>query len=1595
MTRTFLRFSPCCCALFLVTLTLFGGFASPAVATDTCSLPLDLTCQFNPCRSPASGVPSTLWGELAPVDLGELPDNRDSTDLNATAVIPNAANSRWLSLDIEGSTLFAGISYGLEIWDIGGANADDPEVQVVLGRNSFPYWKAGFGEEKNPVRDVDAPEGNDDVLAVALVFDSGISVFDTTSKKSPVGKYADRDRNALQVYSTRIGSSDYAFLATRDRGFLAYNLTTAKGLALRCVDNSPASTSCGPYVGKIGARNDTSYVDGAGNFVVLSSGNFILGLELWNVSNPAAPTRVIEALTSERVHGVAMWRKGSSYYLGTVIRLTGGGGIQARIYNVSCLSGGSCGSLGSPIWTQTLPGGGSEYFLTYSRSLTQEFLSLGTVNVCTQSTQNEWLFDVTSPAAPNPDITPPDGLVGGQTTGYWGWYYRRSPTGFNNTAGRMGKFSGQFFYRAALNVFDVHMLTGGLVPNASFNFTPAQVYRDEEIDFFDTSLGGPSSWSWTFQDGSPATSVAQNPQNVAFSSTGSKTVSLTASNGNGPDTANQQINVLDPAATVTVVTVAPNPALLCQPITFNAEGVDGLPPLNLSWIVRDGLGAQVDTGGNENPFEWDTEAALVAAGTYTAEVTVMNAVNSVSATSPVLTLDPLAPLSFTSPGGMPETLNGPPFSSGTVNFQIQATGATEWRWNFADGTPPVWTNNPVTGPAPSHSYANTGTYPVTVEIRNCQQAAIASSAASVVITVVAPLVAQFQALSICAFGPCSTTVNQAITFQDTSSGNPDFYDYDWDGNGTFEDSGNPAPVTTHTYTATGFFSPRLKVRRGLESHIDIHSSIQVTTGGGGGGGTPSVSVGGPASAQVGTSLNFSASASNCTPSPASWSWTVGTGGTISGATTGSSITVSYSSTGTKVVRATANGGGCNGTNGSKTVTITGGGGGGGTLNAAFVFAPSSPDVGEAVVFNSTSIGSPDQLDWTFGDGSSISDGGSSVNHTYTAAGSYTVTLEITRFNDPSCPPFNTCTDTESKQVVVTGNGGGGGGGNNLTASYTVDVPCEPFAGGLELCKAEVGQLVTLTSTSQGATSTSWVFGDGGTATTPVATHSWATTGQFVVTVRVQDDNGGAVALAKIFEISEATVVPSGVVIVPYIIDATGVIDQDSDLFVTNPTDEEMEVDITFRKRGLPDVEPPVVTRTIPAHGTLLALDAITSLYGLEDIGGFLVIETEAEVAPVAVLLNRTRQSDGTQFGQVVPGLTEAELEEFSAAAGGKQYLLGLNDTDERLTTFGLTNPHPGLATYRLRFFDSAGAQLGVVSDLQTLAPWGQKQFRIQEIRAKFGIIDVADYRVEIEQLSGETLYAFAGLIRKGTLDLSFIRVSVPNLEKIYLFGAANTPGANNSQFATDILLSNPTNVAMAVSATYLNVGFGNPEPPVTSTIQPNGTLRIGNMLQAAWGVSGVGVLTFESTGAGGLFPMIHGETFQDGGVNSRFGLFMPARRESEIARVGQKVFLSGLRKLDDDSNTTLWFFNPEPTPGRYTIVYRALDGSELGRTASYAVGAGGMRQINPSKLGLPVGGVEGGFSVEVEVNAGGLLLAAQVVITQTNDPAFVAGVIRE
>ncbi len=87
---------------------------------------------------------------------------------------------------------------------------------------------------------------------------------------------------------------------------------------------------------------------------------------------------------------------------------------------------------------------------------------------------------------------------------------------------------------------------GPTPPTANFTANPTTVTVGGDVQFTDTSSGSPTSWSWSFEGGTPSSSTAKNPL-VTYNTLGTFDVSLTATNAVGSDTETKlnYINVVD------------------------------------------------------------------------------------------------------------------------------------------------------------------------------------------------------------------------------------------------------------------------------------------------------------------------------------------------------------------------------------------------------------------------------------------------------------------------------------------------------------------------------------------------------------------------------------------------------------------------------------------------------------------------------------------------------------------------------------------------------------------------------------------------------------------------------------------------------------------------------------------------------------------------------------------------------------------------------------------------------------------------------------------------------------------------------------------
>lgn len=111
---------------------------------------------------------------------------------------------------------------------------------------------------------------------------------------------------------------------------------------------------------------------------------------------------------------------------------------------------------------------------------------------------------------------------------------------------------------------------GNLAPIAAFTSDKQVVCPGMAVTFTDMSSFTPTSWNWTFQGGTPATSTQQNPV-VTYNTPGTYSVQLIAINANGQDTAIQ----------TSYITVSGVNALPLSEGFVNAT----FPPAN--WTTRD------------------------------------------------------------------------------------------------------------------------------------------------------------------------------------------------------------------------------------------------------------------------------------------------------------------------------------------------------------------------------------------------------------------------------------------------------------------------------------------------------------------------------------------------------------------------------------------------------------------------------------------------------------------------------------------------------------------------------------------------------------------------------------------------------------------------------------------------------------------------------------------------------------------------------------------------------------------------------------------------------------------------------------------------
>lgn len=607
------------------------------------------------------------------------------------------------------------------------------------------------------------------------------------------------------------------------------------------------------------------------------------------------------------------------------------------------------------------------------------------------------------------------------------------------------------------------------------------------VNFTNTTTGNADSYSWSFPGGSPSSSTAQNPT-VVYHNPGSYTVSLTATNAGGSNTATQTnfitVNGVPAAGFTTTVNL--------DTVQFNNSTSGGATSYN--WNFGDG-----DTSTQPNPLHiYDEDGVytvvLIAtnacgADTISQTVTIVTPPTAGFSAAPTSGCGPLTvsfsntssdnatSFNWTFPGGSPAsstaenpvvvyntpgtytvtlvvsnaagsnsatqtnyiTVNPGPtagFSSSinglTASFTNTSTNSTSYNWDFGD----MSTSNQAN---PTHSYDEDGVYTVVLTATN----ACGTNTFTQTITILTPPTAGFSATPTSGCGPLS------VAFTNASSANATSFNWSFPGGSpTTSTAENPTVV----YNTPGMYTVTLVVSNAAGSNTATQTNYITVNAGPTAGFTSSIN---------GAVVTFTNTSSNSS----SYAWDFGDMSNSSQP----NPTHTYSEDGVYTVTLTATNP-CGTSTFTQAVTIVT------PPSADFTASPGSGCGPLTVQFTNGSSANATTFNWSFPGGTPASSTVENPTVVYNTPGTYTVTLVAS-----NSAGSNTATQTN----IVTVNSG-------PTAGFTTTVN---------------GASVGFTNNSTNSTSYNWDFGDTNSSTEANPDHTYLTDGIYTVTLTATNPCG--------------------------------------------------------------------------------------------------------------------------------------------------------------------------------------------------------------------------------------------------------------------------------------------------------------------------------------------------------------------------------------------------------------------------------------------------------------------------------------------------------
>jgi PKD repeat protein len=476
------------------------------------------------------------------------------------------------------------------------------------------------------------------------------------------------------------------------------------------------------------------------------------------------------------------------------------------------------------------------------------------------------------------------------------------------------------------------------------------------VSFGASAVAGikPYTYDWAFGDGMSSGPTTNPAVNHTYTTAGVYTASVVVTDSRtvpGPDeTMTNETVVVNPALSVVAVanTTSDLPG---RSIAFNSTSFGGTGPYAFSWTFGDGAKATGENVTHSYSTNRTFNATVVVndsvggSANYTLTITITPVL---AATVCARNVESAACASSTSTDvGVPVYFNGTP---------IGGTGPYHYLWQFGDGTNATVNDT-------THAYSAVGTYHVKFWVND---SASHSFNTTLTVTVVPAPSVVVDVL------PLTTGVGDVVTFNSTVSHGTPSFTYLW----TFGDGDTASTANaSHAYTATGVYSVTFVATDHVGQTATGTASVTVAA-------APMVSSSAaPSPSEVGVAVVFTATVTGGA-SPVSLAWVFGDGGKA----TGANPSHTYATAGTFTADVWANDSLGRSAESSVSVTVAA------AITSAAIASPSATDVGVPVTFTGASSGGVGAATyaWSFGDGTGGT--GASAQHTYTADGTYHVTL---------------------------------------------------------------------------------------------------------------------------------------------------------------------------------------------------------------------------------------------------------------------------------------------------------------------------------------------------------------------------------------------------------------------------------------------------------------------------------------------------------------------------------------------------------------------------------------------------------------------------